>query len=84
MLQPKIGMDPEYITIFMFLTNYSLPISYAVCASQIARLFQTLGKQRSPISIVHRSPVNALGDRQDAITGYSPYCIVGTFGLMRM
>ena len=46
-----------------------------------------MGKQRSPISIVHWSPVNALGDRDDAITGYSTissYCIVGTFGLVRM
>ena len=43
-----------------------------------------MGKQRSPILIVHRSPVNTLGDRQDAITGYLPYCIVGTFGLVCM
>ena len=30
-----------------------------------------VGKQRSPISILHRFPVDALGDRDDAITGYS-------------
>ena len=30
-----------------------------------------LGKQRFPISIVHRAPVNVLEDRNDAITGYS-------------
>ena len=30
-----------------------------------------MGKQRSPISIVHRSPLNALGDRDNAITSYS-------------
>ena len=30
-----------------------------------------ISKQCSPISIVHRSPVNALGDRDDAIMGYS-------------
>ena len=30
-----------------------------------------MGKQRSLISIIHRFPVNALGDRDDAIMGYS-------------
>ena len=53
-----------------------------------------MDKQHSPISIVHRSPANMqhhchmyVGDTDDAITSYIhvlPYCMVGTFGLVRM
>ena len=34
-------------------------------------LITRIGKQHSPISIVHRFPANALGDRHNAITSYS-------------
>ena len=46
MLQLKIGMDPEYITIFMFLTNYLAVATYKLRGLRgfvsVARLFQTL------------------------------------------
>ena len=44
-----------------------------------------ISKQRSPISIVHRSPVKMRKETETTPSQATlPYCIIGTFGLVRM